>query len=287
MSEIRTTEGLVGSMGKRGGRSVQKRQGKNRGAGGSTGTQQEKGRVGPLELCRTISGNVDGKKGNAPETHGTRNGTHRDVVKVDMCVLNPAPRNPGWKWGRGGYFNWYQSQTVVVNVEGDFEQLRVSGQEQIDKKSSYRGVLEFQSRTYELEVKFFVGNTTPRQARKAGGGESTQGQGRAAEYSRLYQGQRTFQLAPEVEMTPPSRGRGRPRKTGSTRESLGPIRAMNAERTLTRRVVAITSSEEDVEVEKDPSEDSEWEEEPASSTGSGRVAGSKPEGEQKSPVRSG
>ena len=47
---------------------------------------------------------------------------------------------------------------------------------------------------------------------------------RAAEYSRLYQGQRTFQLAPEVEMTPPSRGRGRPRKTGSTRESLGPIR---------------------------------------------------------------
>ncbi|KAF2566150.1 hypothetical protein F2Q68_00024312 [Brassica cretica] len=89
---IQTTEGLVGSMGKRGGRSVQKRQVKNRGAGkiesrrvlagrgihckeyrlhprepdaectragGSTGTQQEKGRVGPLELRRTISGNVD------------------------------------------------------------------------------------------------------------------------------------------------------------------------------------------------------------------------------------
>ena len=78
---IRTTEGLVGSMGKRGGRSVHKRQVKNRGAGkiesrrvlagrgrnihprepdaectragGSTGTQQEKGRVGPLELCRS------------------------------------------------------------------------------------------------------------------------------------------------------------------------------------------------------------------------------------------
>ncbi|KAG5414729.1 hypothetical protein IGI04_002296 [Brassica rapa subsp. trilocularis] len=63
--------------------------------------------------------------------------------------------------------------------------------------------------------------------------------------------------------------------------------AMNAERTLTRRVVAISSSEEDVAVEEDPSEDSEWEEEPASSPGSGRVAGSKPEGEQKSPVRSG
>ncbi|KAF3582524.1 hypothetical protein DY000_02030689 [Brassica cretica] len=41
-------------------------------AGGSTGTQQEKGRNGPLELCRTISGNVNGKKGNAPETHGIR-----------------------------------------------------------------------------------------------------------------------------------------------------------------------------------------------------------------------
>ena len=63
--------------------------------------------------------------------------------------------------------------------------------------------------------------------------------------------------------------------------------AMEAERTLTRRVVAISRSEEDVEVEEDPSEDSEWEEEPASSTGSGRAAGSEPEGEQKSPVRSG
>uniref|UniRef100_M4CTN9 Uncharacterized protein n=1 Tax=Brassica campestris TaxID=3711 RepID=M4CTN9_BRACM len=63
--------------------------------------------------------------------------------------------------------------------------------------------------------------------------------------------------------------------------------AMEAERTLTRRVVAISSSEEDVEVDEDPPEDSEWEEEPASSTGSGRAAGPKPEGEQKSPVRSG
>ena len=58
----------------------------------------------PSPFCRTISGNVDGKKGNAPETHGTRNGTHGDVGKVDMCVLNPAPRNPGWKWGRGRCF---------------------------------------------------------------------------------------------------------------------------------------------------------------------------------------
>ncbi|WZZ08445.1 hypothetical protein YC2023_094366 [Brassica napus] len=212
---------------------------------------------------------------------------------------------------------------------------------------------------------------------------------RAAEYRRLYQGQGTFQFAPEVDMTLPTRGRGRPRKTGSTREGLAPIRmedsvptrkrgrprtipnidaeslrsitgvcrcgtlmqarqgprsvreyteeflesakrckpktaedwcrwykaglreeirgkligvlepwefalvnrmagqAMEAEWTLTRRVVAISSSEEDVEVEQDPSEDSEWEEEPASSTGSGRAAGPKPEGEQKSPVRSG
>ncbi|WZZ15795.1 hypothetical protein YC2023_108884 [Brassica napus] len=46
-------------------------------------------------FCRTISGNIDGKKENAPETHGTRNGTHGDVGKVDMCVLNPAPWNPG------------------------------------------------------------------------------------------------------------------------------------------------------------------------------------------------
>ncbi|KAF3609797.1 hypothetical protein DY000_02048114 [Brassica cretica] len=80
-------------------------------AGGSTGTQQEKGRNGPLELCRTISGNVNGKKGNAPETHETRNGTHRDVGKLDMSVLNPAPRNPGWM-GKGRVFQklfsgWY------------------------------------------------------------------------------------------------------------------------------------------------------------------------------------
>ncbi|KAF3507767.1 hypothetical protein F2Q69_00004691 [Brassica cretica] len=32
---------------------------------------------------------------------------------------------------------------------------------------------------------------------------------RAAEYGRLYQGHGTFQFAPEVEMTPPTRGRGR------------------------------------------------------------------------------
>ncbi|KAG5388211.1 hypothetical protein IGI04_029752, partial [Brassica rapa subsp. trilocularis] len=50
----------------------------------------------------TISGNVDGKEGNAPETHGTRNGTHGDVGKIDMCVLNPASRNPGWKWEGAG-----------------------------------------------------------------------------------------------------------------------------------------------------------------------------------------
>ncbi|WZZ60442.1 hypothetical protein YC2023_060549 [Brassica napus] len=74
-------------------------------AGGSTGTQQEKGRVGPLELCRTISGKVNGKRGNAPEIHGIRNGTHRNVGKVDMCVLKPRALEPGWKWGRGGCFN--------------------------------------------------------------------------------------------------------------------------------------------------------------------------------------
>ncbi|KAG5382685.1 hypothetical protein IGI04_034155, partial [Brassica rapa subsp. trilocularis] len=82
----------------------------------------------------TISGNVKGKEGNAPETHGTRNGTHGDVGKIDMCVLKPAPWNPGQKWGRGGCFNWYQSQTAIVNVEGEFEQLKVSGQDQINQK---------------------------------------------------------------------------------------------------------------------------------------------------------
>ncbi|WZY92164.1 hypothetical protein YC2023_064493 [Brassica napus] len=479
-------------------------------AGGSTGTQQEKGRVGPLELLtsrfsfrieRTIGGNVDGKKGNAPETHGTRNGTHGDVGKVDMCVLNPAPRNPG-----------------------EFEQLRVSGRDRVNKKSSYCGVVEFQRFRYgsngkpdiRAGGKRLADDTAPHRAGEAGEGEtdarprraqlhegikpckemdfwhsyitvklvprSSWGKKddggsswskmrntdkeigsswdlvvtlqdvftsasrarrkthalwtkrdkgvrpqalppalfpdeeemvfaeppnapiqettvrrrilmphfqRAAEYRRLYQGQGTFQFAPEVDMTPPTRGRGRPRKTGPTTEGPRPIRmedsvptrkrgrprkipsidaaslrsitgicrcgtltqarqgprsvreyteeflesakrckpktaedwcrwykaglreeirgkligvlepwefalvnrmagqAMEAEWTLTRRVVAISSSEEDVEVEEDPSEDSEWEEEPASSTGSGRVAGPKPEGEQKSPVRSG
>ncbi|KAF3531483.1 hypothetical protein DY000_02040153 [Brassica cretica] len=71
-------------------------------AGDSTGTQQEKGWNGSLELCRTISGSVDGNEGNAPETHGTSNGTHGDVGNVDMCVLNPVPGNPGRIWGRGG-----------------------------------------------------------------------------------------------------------------------------------------------------------------------------------------
>uniref|UniRef100_M4CT33 E3 ubiquitin-protein ligase RMA n=1 Tax=Brassica campestris TaxID=3711 RepID=M4CT33_BRACM len=97
---IRTTEGLVGSMGKRDHLGVKRcrvYQGRR-----PHRNAARKGRVGPLELCRTINGNADGKEGNAPETHGTRNGTHGDVGKVDMCVLNPALWNPGWKWGGTG-----------------------------------------------------------------------------------------------------------------------------------------------------------------------------------------
>ncbi|KAF3553369.1 hypothetical protein F2Q69_00012039 [Brassica cretica] len=210
---------------------------------------------------------------------------------------------------------------------------------------------------------------------------------REAEYRRLYQGQGTFQFAPEVETTPPMGSRGPPRSSGLTGEGLGPCRmedsvptrkrgrprkipsinadrlrsvtgvcrcgtlmqarqgprsvreyteefletakrckpktaedwcrwykaglreeiqgkligalesweftlvnrmagqAMEAERTLTHQVVAISSSEE--EVEEDPSEDSEWEEEPASPTGRGRVVGPETEAGQKSPAQSG
>ncbi|KAF3590444.1 hypothetical protein DY000_02020637 [Brassica cretica] len=131
---------------KRGGRSVQKWQGKNRGAGKIESRRVLAGRgrntlqgvdciqgnrmssvpgqATPQECSKkrevasrfsfrieqTLSGSVDGKKGIASETHGPSNGTHRDVGKVDMCVLYPAPRNPSWKWGRGGCYNWYQSQ---------------------------------------------------------------------------------------------------------------------------------------------------------------------------------
>ncbi|KAG5414903.1 hypothetical protein IGI04_002470 [Brassica rapa subsp. trilocularis] len=416
-----------------------------------------------IVLDLTISGNVDGKEGNAPETHGTRNGTHGDVGKVEMCVLNPVPRNPGWKWEGAG--------PAIVNVEGEFEQLRVFGQDQINQKvivPQCSGVSEVQEwddggsswgkkddggsqeAKYEMLIRIrdlhrakgltvfvftlhdvFTSASRARRkthalrayARKpyrdAWGDvvpalfpdeeemefaeppnapiqETTVRRQilmphfqRAAEYRRLYQGRGTFQFAPEVDTTPPTRGRGRPRKTGPTREGPGPIRmedsvptrkrgrprkipsidaeslrritgicrcgtltqarqgprsvreyteeflesakrckpktaedwcrwytaglreeirgkligvlepwefalvnrmagqAMEAERTLTRRVVAISSSEEDVEVEEDPSEDSDWEEEPASPTGSGRAAGPKQDGEQKSPVRSG
>ncbi|CAF2065767.1 unnamed protein product [Brassica oleracea] len=70
----------------------------------------ESWREGAVIHCK--SGNVNGKKGNAPETHGTRNGTHGDVGKVDMCVVNPAPRNSGWKWGRGGCFSHHPIETL-------------------------------------------------------------------------------------------------------------------------------------------------------------------------------
>ncbi|KAG5383926.1 hypothetical protein IGI04_035396, partial [Brassica rapa subsp. trilocularis] len=196
---IRTAEGLVGSMGKRGGRSVQKRQvrieapvrlshaeswreggvihckgyglhprepdaGCTR-AGDLTGTQQERG--------GTISGNVDGKKGNAPETHGTRNGTHGDVGKVDMCVLNPAPWNPGWKWGGTG-----------VSI-GEFEQLRVSGQDQINQK-----VLEPQcSGVSEPDIraggKRLADDTAPHRAGEAWEGETDARQRRAQLHGRI------------------------------------------------------------------------------------------------------
>ncbi|WZY94929.1 hypothetical protein YC2023_067258 [Brassica napus] len=99
-------------------------------------TSQEAARKG--EEC----GNVDGKEGNAPETHGTSNGTHGDVGKVDMCVLNPAPRNPGRKWGRGGCFNWYQSQVKSVLKENS-NSSESPAKIRSTKKSSYRGVVEF------------------------------------------------------------------------------------------------------------------------------------------------
>ncbi|KAF3599080.1 hypothetical protein F2Q69_00033179 [Brassica cretica] len=89
--------------------------------GDFTGSSKNKG---------TLSGSIDGKNGNALETHGTSNGTHGDVGKVDMCVLNPASRNPGWKWGRG-------------SVEREFEQLRGFSRDRNNKKSSNRGVAEF------------------------------------------------------------------------------------------------------------------------------------------------
>ncbi|CDY59168.1 BnaAnng15860D [Brassica napus] len=54
---------------------------------------------------RTLSGSVDGNKGNAPETRGTSNETHGDVGYVDMCVFSPVPGNPGRKWERGGRYN--------------------------------------------------------------------------------------------------------------------------------------------------------------------------------------
>ncbi|WZY86923.1 hypothetical protein YC2023_033307 [Brassica napus] len=421
----------------------------------------------------TISGNVNGKEGNATETHGTRNGTHGDVGKIDMCVLNPVPWNPGRKWEGAG-----------VSI-GEFKQLRVSGRDRVNKKSSYCGVVEFQrfrnggngKPDIRAGGKRLADDTAPHRAGEAGEGETDAGprreiwarvppsgrgpadeegatrggQGtdgrvvgekpisdgedqtkdllgvkrmmedhlgvkrmmedhlgvkgmmeshlgaeckmliriwdlhrvlirslilrcrmsspvhhelgerrmrygpkgtrayarkpyrdawddvvpalfpdeeemefaeppnapiqettvsrrilmphfqRAAEYRRLYQGQGTFQFAPEVDTTPPTRGRGRPRKTGPTRASPGPIRMEDSVPTRKRgrprkipsidagslrSITGMCRSEEDVEVEEDPSEDSDWEEEPASPRGSGRAAGPKQDGEQKSPKRS-
>ena len=51
---------------------------------------------------------------------------------------------------------------------------------------------------------------------------------RAAEYGRLYQGHGTFQFAHEVEMTPSTRGRGHPRKSGLTGKILRPFRMQDS-----------------------------------------------------------
>uniref|UniRef100_M4FGW8 Uncharacterized protein n=1 Tax=Brassica campestris TaxID=3711 RepID=M4FGW8_BRACM len=53
---------------------------------------------------RTISGNVDGKKGNAPETYGTRNGTHGDVGKSRHVCPKPRALEPRLEMGRDGCF---------------------------------------------------------------------------------------------------------------------------------------------------------------------------------------
>ncbi|KAG5410958.1 hypothetical protein IGI04_007277 [Brassica rapa subsp. trilocularis] len=86
-------------------------------AGGSTGTQQEKGRVGPLELYsyefgvvtsrlsfrieQTISGSVDGKKGNAPENSwDQKRDTQRCRESRHVCP-QPRVQEPRLEMGKG------------------------------------------------------------------------------------------------------------------------------------------------------------------------------------------
>ncbi|KAF3528081.1 hypothetical protein DY000_02040962 [Brassica cretica] len=93
-----------------------------------------------FRIEQTLRGSVFCNKGNALEVYGTSNGTHEDVGYVDMCVLNPVLGNRGRKWGRGGCYNWYQSQSVLKETPISS---KVSTRIGSTYKSSNRDVVEF------------------------------------------------------------------------------------------------------------------------------------------------
>ncbi|KAG5397574.1 hypothetical protein IGI04_019388 [Brassica rapa subsp. trilocularis] len=124
--------------------------------GSSIGTQQKKGWDEPLELCRTLSGSVDGNKENAPETRGTSNETHGDVGYVDMCVFSPVPGNPGRKWERGGRYNWLheeiQGKLIGVLEPWKFALVkRMAGQPMEAERTLTRRVVAISSSEEEVE----------------------------------------------------------------------------------------------------------------------------------------
>ncbi|CAN7120011.1 unnamed protein product, partial [Brassica rapa subsp. narinosa] len=254
-----------------------------------------------VELFGTISGNVNGEEGNAPETHGTRNGTHGDVGKIDMCVLNPAPWNLGRKWGRGGCFNWYQSQAPSteqgrnasvdssniskVKTEGDMEAGKKErarhgvalrfGKMTLDRNDAAQdGLLAPKEVRIDREVlgPFRMEDSVPTRKRarprkipsiEADRLRSVTGVCRCEKLMQANQG--THSVWEYIEEFLETTKRCKPKsaedwcrgiKAGLREEIQSKLlgiagQAVEAERALTIRVVAISSSKEEVEVEED------------------------------------
>ncbi|KAF3598978.1 hypothetical protein F2Q69_00035571 [Brassica cretica] len=151
-----------------------------------------------------------------PMRRGNEDWTQSRGVKGEDIGVGPA--NKGKSETEGGHGGWAKGADKLMIQDGVNKLLMLAtkddGGSSWDKKvvsvkddgGSSWGCLHQCTTSLENDA-----YTMDRKERGHMPTSPTTTHGRAAEYRRMYQGHGTFQFAPEVEMTPPKRGRGCPR----------------------------------------------------------------------------